>query len=425
MGIGASAGGLESLEQLFSALPGDTGLAFVVVQHLSPDFRSLMDELIARHSDMPVLIATDGMEVRANHIYLMPPRKEMIIRDRHLWLTDKEPHTFSLPIDAFFRSLAQDVAAQAVAIVLSGSGSDGSRGILDVKRAGGLVLAETPASAKFDGMPLAAVASGVVDHTHTPRDLARLLCGLAPLETSAETQILSEDPTMDAVLRLLRDNFGIDFSLYKVTTVGRRIQRRVELLRHRGLPEYVEQLMSDPEELNRLYQDLLIGVTQFFRDPQAFETLEREVIPKLLDQVKPEEEVRVWVAGCATGEEAYSLAMLLYEAFEARDRVKRMKILATDVHQRSLDYASAGIYGEEQLAHVSGERLERFFAKRSSGYQISQELRQLIVFARHNVTKDPPFTKMHVISCRNLLIYLQPQAQRAVLSLFHFGLAPS
>ena len=289
VGIGASAGGLESLEQLFSALPIDTGLAFVVVQHLSPNFRSLMDELIARHSDMPVIVAADGMPVQANCIYLMPPRKEMIIRDRCLWLTDKEPHTFSLPIDSFFRSLAQDAGPQAVAIVLSGSGSDGSRGIVEVKRAGGVVLAESPTTAKFDGMPLAAAASGVVDHSHSPRDLARLLCGLAPLETSAETQILNEDPSMDAVLRLLRDNFGIDFSLYKMTTVGRRIQRRLELLRLVGLPEYVEHLLVDSDELHKLYQDLLIGVTQFFRDPLAFETLEREVIPKVLDQVKPEE----------------------------------------------------------------------------------------------------------------------------------------
>ena len=423
VGIGASAGGLESLEQLFSALPEDTGMAFIVVQHLSPDFRSLMDELIARHSDMPVTIAEDGMRVEANHIYLMPPRKEMIIRDRCLWLADKEPHTFSLPIDAFFRSLAQDVAHQAVAVVLSGSGSDGSRGIVEVKRAGGLVLAETPASAKFDGMPLSAAASGVVDHTHTPGDLARLLCGLAPLEAvTAEAQALSDDPAMDAVLRLLRDNFGIDFSLYKMTTVGRRIQRRVEILRLAGLPEYVDQLRIDPDELNKLYQDLLIGVTQFFRDPDAFEALEQEVIPKLMDALKPEEELRVWIAGCATGEEAYSLAMLFHEAFQGRGRAVRLKILATDVHQRSLDYASAGIYGEEQLGHVSASRLERFFTKRSSGYQISQDLRSLIVFARHNVTKDPPFTKMHFISCRNMLIYLQPQAQRTVLSLFHFGL---
>jgi two-component system CheB/CheR fusion protein len=424
VGIGASAGGLESLERLFSTLPKDTGLAFVVVQHLSPDFRSLMDELIARHSDMPVVLAQDGMKVEANHIYLMPPRKEMMIRDRHLWLTDKEPHTFSLPIDSFFRSLAQDVGPQAVAIVLSGSGSDGSRGVIDVKRAGGLVLAESPTTAKFDGMPLATAATGAVDHTHSPQDLARLLCGLPPLETAIEEQLLSEDPAMDAVLRLLRDNFGIDFSLYKMTTVGRRIQRRVELLRLHGLPEYVEQLIVEPDELNKLYQDLLIGVTQFFRDPEAFETIERDVIPKLLEQVKPDDELRVWIAGCATGEEAYSLAMLFYEAFAERGCALRLKILATDVHQRSLDFAGVGIYGEDQLSRVSHERLEKFFTKRASGYQVSPELRQVIVFARHNVTKDPPFTRMHFISCRNMLIYLQPQAQRSVLSLFHFGLVP-
>ena len=295
VGIGASAGGLESLEQLFSALPADTGLAFVVVQHLSPDFRSLMDELIARHSEMPVLVAEDGMAVKANTIYLLPPRKEMIIRDRHLALTDKDPGAFTLPIDTFFRSLAQDVGDQAIAIVLSGSGSDGSRGVIEVKRAGGLVLAETAASAKFDGMPLAAAATGTVDHAHSPRDLARILCGLAPAAQPAESS-LSEDPALDAVLRLLRDHFGIDFSLYKTSTVGRRIQRRVDLLQLAGLREYIDHIRTDIDELNLLYQDLLIGVTQFFRDPEAFAILEHEVIPKLLDRVSPAEELRVWIA---------------------------------------------------------------------------------------------------------------------------------
>ncbi|MGE0869051.1 MAG: chemotaxis protein CheB [Kofleriaceae bacterium] len=422
VGIGASAGGLESLEQFFSALPINTGMAFIVVQHLSPDFRSLMDELIARHSEMPVTIASNGMPVEANRIYLMPPGKEMIIRDRHLVLTDKEPGAFSLPIDAFFRSLALDVGPKAVAIVLSGSGSDGSRGIVDVHRAGGLVLAESAASAKFDGMPLSAAASGIVAHIQRPSDLARLLCGLEALEVVTEAPALSEDPALDAVLRLLRDNFGIDFSLYKMTTVGRRIQRRVDLLHIQTLHDYVELLLEDPDELNKLYQDLLIGVTQFFRDPECFAFLEAEVIPKLIDSVRSDEEIRVWVAGCATGEEPYSLAMLLWEGLSRRSRPMRLKILATDVHQKSLDYASAGLYGDHQLAHVSPERLERFFTRRASGYQISQDLRQVLVFARHNVTKDAPFTKMHFISCRNLLIYLQPQVQRTVLSLFHFGL---
>ncbi|MEO7094943.1 MAG: CheR family methyltransferase, partial [Polyangiales bacterium] len=253
------------------------------------------------------------------------------------------------------------------------------------------------------------------------RDIGRVLCGLPPLNPiSPDLEALSEDPTMDTIFRMLRDQFGIDFSIYKTTTVGRRVQRRVDMLHFNNLADYAAQL--DADELNALYQDLLIGVTQFFRDPGAFDLLEREIIPALLEKVPPSEEIRVWVAGCATGEEAYSLAMLFWEALTARNRPIHLKILATDVHQQSLEHASAGIYGDEQLTHVSPERLARFFTRRSSGYQISQDLRQLIVFARHNLTKDAPFTKMHFISCRNMLIYLQAHAQRTVFSLFHFGL---
>lgn len=397
-------------------------MGFVVVQHLSPDFRSLMDELIARNTEMPVVVATNGMLVEPNRIHLMPAGKEMMIRERCLWLTDKELGTFSLPIDSFFRSLAADVGEQSVAVVLSGSGSDGSRGIVDVKRAGGMVLAEGATTAKFDGMPLAAANSGAVDHVAAPADLARVLCGLAPLEPTAAVQPLSDDPNMDAALRLLRDAFGIDFSQYKTSTVGRRIQRRVEILRLQDLPEYVDLLRNDAGELDRLYQDLLIGVTQFFRDPEAFQALETEVLPRIIESLKPNEELRVWCAGCATGEEPYSLAMLISEAFAKLDRAPRIKILATDVHQRSLDFASAGIYSEDRLSNVSPARLERYFTRRSAGLQVTQDLRQLIVFARHNVVKDAPFTKMHLITCRNMLIYLQPPAQRTVLSLFHFGL---
>jgi two-component system CheB/CheR fusion protein len=424
VGVGASAGGLESLEQLFSALPSDTGMAFVVIQHLSPDFRSLMDELIARHSDMPVKVVEDGTEVEANHIYLLPPRKEMIMRERRLMLTEK-PHGLSLPIDLFFRSLAQDAGPDAVAVVLSGSGSDGSRGVIDIKRAGGLVMCESPATAKFDGMPMSAQATGVVDHTASPRDIGRILVGLPPLDIipDEDAEPLSTEPAMDSLLRQLRDAFGIDFSLYKTTTVTRRIQRRIDLQRIPNVAQYVEQVKADPAELNALYQDLLIGVTQFFRDVEAFDLLERDIIPQLIDQVPPEQEIRVWCAGCGTGEEPYSIAMLFHEALKARNRAINLKIIATDVHPSSLEAASIGIYGEQQLANVSPARRERFFNRRATGYQISQDLRQLLVFARHNVTKDAPFTKMHLITCRNMLIYLQPQAQRTVLSLFHFGLA--
>ena len=425
VGIGASAGGLESLEGLFAALPADTGMAFVVVQHLSPDFKSLMDELIGRQSPMPVKIVEEGEPVLANHIYLIPPRKEMIVKGGHLLLTDK-PHGLSLPVDVFFRSLAHDAGADAVGVVLSGSGSDGSRGILDIKKSGGVVMIESPATAKFDGMPLSAQETGVVDHAASPRDIARILCGLPPLEMPdyLEEDALANEPAMDSLLRLLRDSFGIDFSLYKTTTVGRRIQRRVDLLRIPTVDAYVDQLREDPAELNALYQDLLIGVTQFFRDPEAFDMIERVVVPQILDEVPAEQEVRIWCAGCATGEEAYSLAMIFHEQLTARKRPINMKILATDVHPSSLELASLGLFGDHQLGNVSALRRDRYFSRRSTGYQISQDLRQLIVFARHNVTKDAPFTKMHFISCRNMMIYLQPQAQRTVLSLFHFGLAP-
>ncbi len=424
VGIGASAGGLESLEQLFGELPADTGMTFIVVQHLSPDFRSLMDELIARRSEMPVLLATDGLPVEPNHIYLMPPGKEMIIRERKLRLADRDPNQgLSLPIDHFFRSLALDVGPLAVAVVLSGSGTDGSRGIVEVKRAGGTVMAESAVSARFDGMPLSAIETGVVDHTRAPRDLARILRGLPPLEAADVPEPLSDNPATDELLRMLRDHCGIDFSLYKTTTVTRRIERRAGLLQVASLQAYADQVRADPDELDALYHDLLIGVTQFFRDPEAFTVLEREVIPQLLDQIPPDQEVRIWTAGCATGEEAYSVAMLFHEQMQARERPINLKLLATDVHATSLEVAAAGMYGEDQLAHVSRARLDRFFTRRAGGYQVSSDLRQLIIFARHNVTKDAPFTKMHFISCRNMLIYLQPPAQRTVMSLFHFGLS--
>jgi two-component system CheB/CheR fusion protein len=422
VGIGASAGGLESLEQLFAALPGDTTLAFVVVQHLSPDFKSMMDELIGRHTTMPVVVARDGLLVEAGHVYVLPPRKEMIISERTLRLTDKDANAFSRPIDQFFRSLAQDAGAQAVGVILSGSGSDGARGVVEIRDVGGLVFAETTATARFDGMPLAATGTGAVHHTNTPGDIARILCGLAPIDPLVDEPQPDDDPALAPIFRMLRDAFGIDFSLYKTSTVARRIQRRVNIVGARSTQAYLESLSGNADELDALYQDLLIGVTQFFRDPPAFELLAHDVMPKLLERVPPDQELRIWVAGCATGEEAYSIAMIIYEQLAARERPINVKILATDVHQQSLDHASAGIYGEAQLSNVEPHRLERFFVRRSSGYQIVPELRSLVVFARHNVTRDAPFTRMHLISCRNLLIYLQPATQRNVLSLFHFGL---
>ncbi len=427
VGIGASAGGLESLEQFFGAMPPDTGMAFVVVQHLSPDFKTLMAELLARYSDMAISLAVQGERVEPNHVYLLPPGKELEIHGGKLVLSAKEPRALPQPIDVFFRSLAADAGKRAVAVVLSGSGSDGSHGILAVKGAGGIVLAESPDTAHFDGMPTSAAATGVVDFVGAPHELASHLCGAvivprAPTEEDDQEQLDPNDP-LALVLGLLDQQFGIDFSRYKLTTVSRRLERRVAL---KGMPDmaaYLEELRANPVELGALYQDLLIGVTRFFRDPEAFGVIEETVIPEILSKVPASEQIRVWVAGCATGEEAYSIALLFHEQMARLGRPINLKVLATDMHRMSLDAASTGIYGRDQLAHVDPDRRSRYFVETNAGYQVSSDLRQLVVFAPHNVMKDAPFTRMHLITCRNLLIYLRPDAQRSVLSLFHFGLA--
>jgi two-component system CheB/CheR fusion protein len=426
VGIGASAGGLESLEQFFGAMPSDTGMAFIVVQHLSPDFKTLMAELLARYSDLPITLAVHGELVEPNHVYLLPPGKELEITAGKLALSAKEPRTLPQPIDVFFRSLAADAGPRAVAIVLSGSGSDGSHGIVAVKAAGGAVLAESTDTAHFDGMPASAAATGVVDFVGAPHELASHLCGAAIVPRAqaddAEQALEPHDP-LARVLSLLDQHFGIDFSRYKLTTVSRRLERRVSL---KGLPDmaaYLEELRSNPVEQSALYQDLLIGVTRFFRDPEAFASIEQTVIPEILSKVPASEQIRVWVAGCATGEEAYSIALLFHEHMSRVGRPINLKVLATDMHRTSLDAASTGIYGRDQLAHVDPDRRARYFVETNAGFQVSSDLRQLVVFAPHNVMKDAPFTRMHLITCRNLLIYLRPDVQRNVLSLFHFGLA--
>ena len=428
VGIGASAGGLESLEQFFDALPAVTGMAFVIVQHLSPDFKSVMDELLARHTKITIHRVTDGMQVEPDAIYLIPPRKEMIIAGGKLLLSDKDPtQGLTLPIDTFFRSLAQDAGSCGIGIILSGTGSDGSRGICDIHDSGGFVLAQDVDSAKFDGMPKSAVEAGVVGAVLRP-DLmpAAMLSYVQRPNADALAWLLPADSSLlegfDAIFQLLRKHYDIDFSYYKRTTVTRRVHRRLLMNQITQLDEYVERLRSDPNELDSLYKDLLIGVTKFFRDTEAFATLEKKVLPQLIARRRAEEELRCWVAGCATGEEAYSLAILLRESLQRHERAPNVKIFATDVHRESLNTASIGIYSEAALSEVSPERLERYFRRTGTGYQVTPELRQMIVFAPHNVVKDAPFTKIDLITCRNMLIYLEPTAQKKVLSLFHFAL---
>ncbi|WP_243438696.1 chemotaxis protein CheB [Fundidesulfovibrio soli] len=427
VGIGASAGGLEALESFFDHMPPDCGLAFVVVQHLSPDFISMMDEILARHTKLAVQIAENDMPLEANTVYLLPPKMVMVVSDGRLLLSERDPgQTLSLPIDIFFRSLAHDAGKNAVAVVLSGSGSDGSHGIKDIHTAGGLVLAQDVKTAKFDSMPASAIATGVVDQVLNPEAMPGAILRHVrhlPANTLTEPSKI-DDGEYAAIFRLLNKGYGIDFAYYKPATVSRRIQRRMTMGGFDTVADYAAHLEEDREALSLMYKDLLIGVTQFFRTPGAFDHLERVVIPTILANAAPEIGVRVWVAGCATGEEAYSVAMLFLERTSGMERPPSVKIFATDVHRESLDVASAGIYTEENMVNVSSMRRDRFFRQSNSHFQVTQELRQMIVFTQHDVVNSPPFTKIDLIVCRNLLIYLQPAVQKKVLALFHFALKP-
>jgi two-component system CheB/CheR fusion protein len=422
VGIGASAGGLDALERFFENVPRDSGAAFVVIQHLSPDFKSLLNEILARRTALPIQLVEDGMVAQADHIYLIPPKKEMIISAGRLLLSERaRDHDLSLPIDVFFKSLARDAGPRAVAVILSGGGSDGSRGVRAVHDAGGLVIVQDEESAQFDGMPRTARDVGVADWVLPPEQMPRVLTedGRAR-SSSGDGPSSGIQQGMSAVYRMLEEEFGLDFTHYKPSTVTRRIERRLQLSRVRDIDVYVKQLKQEREELDVLYRDLLIGVTRFFRNEEAFQLLEERVLPELLGREKGTP-LRVWVAGCATGEEVYSLAILLHE-LAPRFGDRQVKIFATDVHRGSLELATRGLYGEEAIANVTPDRLQRYFLRRGDSYQVVPDLRQMVVFAPHNVIKDAPFTRVDLISCRNLLIYLQPAAQQKALSFFHFAL---
>lgn len=427
VGVGASAGGLEALESFFREMPTDTGAAFVVVQHLSPDFKSHMQQLLARQTAIPALCVEDQMKVKPNCIYLIPPKKVMIISGGRLLLTDKDTNSLAHPIDQFFRSLANDCGKFAIGVVLSGTGSDGSRGIRDIHESGGLVIAQSEDSAKFDGMPLNAQETGVVDVVLPPSAMAaaitRYTRGSLSPDQLAEQELPQEAlEGVQRVFQLLRAEFNLDFSHYKPSTVARRVNRRVDLNGFSDLASYVNRLQEDRAELNELYKDLLIGVTRFFRDTEAFTRLEEQVIPEIIERSDPSEQIRVWVAGCATGEEAYSIAMLFHEQLTRAGRPLNFKMFATDVHRTSIHTAAQGVYSENALSEVSAERKTRYFRSQRENFVVVPELRQMIVFAPHNVISDAPFTQLDMVTCRNLLIYLQPTAQKKALSLFHFAL---
>ena len=428
VGVGASAGGLDALERMFSVMPVDTGMAFVIVQHLSPDFKSHMDKLLSRVTSIPVKVVTDGEIIQANTIYLLPTKKEMVVSNGKLLLTERASEkVLTHPIDQFLRSLAQDSGSRSAAVILSGTGSDGSRGVVEIDQQGGLTIAQDPRTCSFDAMPTNACDTGRVRLVLAPEEIGAALKGFhehgLPVTRSDQlheaTEIESEG--LARVFQLLQRAHKIDFSLYKSGTVGRRVQRRIEHTNRKNLEEYVELLQEDSNELDELYKDLLIGVTKFFRDREAFQLVNQSIIPELIENSK-NGVIRIWVCACATGEEAYSLAILLSEAIEQSGKSIEFKIFATDAHKRSLQFAATAIYPKSSLDQVSAELRDKYFVARDDGYMVTSDLRRTIVFAPHNVLTDPPFTQMNMVSCRNMLIYLQPPAQRKTLSLFHFAL---
>ncbi len=428
--IGASAGGLAALEEFFDHMPSDSGLAFVVIQHLSPDFKSLMDDLLARHTRMAIHRVTSGITLEANAIYLIPPKNHMTVSDGKLYLEKLgQGHHPDLPIDVFFRSLAADAGSRAIAVVLSGTGSDGSRGIRDIHEKRGLILVQSIDSAQFDGMPRSAFATGLCDLMLAPEAMPEVIMKYASVSDEERTQVirdflvLDEDGEYQQIFAVLRSQFNLDFSKYKPPTVDRRIRRRMDFLKLSDVNSYAAHLARDMEELDALYRDLLIGVTEFFRDPKTFRGLQEKIAEDFFEGRRSDEEIRLWSAGCATGEEAYSLAITVAELADQYEFKGNITIFATDVHRTSLETASQGIYDKNCLKNVSEERLKRYFVARGDDrYQVIQEIRKMIVFAPHNLIDDPPFTRMDLICCRNLLIYLQAEIQGKVLALFHFAL---
>jgi two-component system, chemotaxis family, CheB/CheR fusion protein len=431
-GVGASAGGLEAFRELLLELPENPGFALVLVQHLAAAYESILPEILAGMSRLPVHQVTEGMAIEANHIYVIPPNAEMEITDGHFHLSPRIQGVLHMPIDRFFRSLARHAQGDAVAVVLSGMPSDGAMGVREIKGFGGIVLAQEPTSARHDGMPRAAIATGVVDLVLRPAEIAAELVHIAghPLRRQVVSRHQGDElPVGDAdlaqVYKLLRGVTGVDFTHYKTPTIKRRLQRRMVLHKLVHFPDYLRLLSEDPDEVKKLYQDLLIHVTRFFRDADSFQMLTERVYPQLVQNRAPDLPIRVWVAGCSTGEEAYSIAISMLEFLAQQSARTTLQIFATDISEPAVEHARSGFYPENIEADVSPERLRRFFTKIDGGYRIAQSVRELCVFARQDITRDPPFSKLDLIVCRNVLIYLGPNLQKRLMAVFHYALKPA
>jgi two-component system, chemotaxis family, CheB/CheR fusion protein len=430
VGIGASAGGQAAFEKFFTHMPADSGLVFVVVQHLDPTHKSILVELLQRYTPMPVFQVQDGMSAEPSCVYVIPPNWDLAVLHGTFHLMERElPHGLRLPIDYFFRSLAQDQAERAIAIILSGTGSDGTLGLQAIKGEGGLVIIQDPASAEYGGMPQSAIDTGLVDYVLPPEQMPEQLLAYLkhPYSQTSEMKFPEDIHAIDwlqKIFILLRQQIGHDFSLYKQKTVARRIERRMALQQLERVEDYYHYLQHNSAEADTLFKELLIGVTNFFRDPAAFTALQKEIIPRLFEQRQPGDPIRVWLPGCATGEEAYSIAILLREQMDALKGEFKVQLFASDIDAAAIEKARLGRYPLSIVADVSPERLQHFFIQGEESYQVGESIRSMVVFAVQSVIKDPPISKVDLISCRNLLIYLEPVSQKKVIQIFHYALNP-
>ncbi len=432
VGIGASAGGLAAFSELLNHLPADTGMAFVLVQHLAPAETSLLGELLARTTPIPVKTAENGISVQANHAYVIPPNTQMTISQGRLELAEcdqSQPRVKT--IDLFFQSLAADQQNQGIAVILSGSNNDGAQGIQAVRAAGGITFAQTPSTAEFPNMPQASISTGQVDCVLPPAKIAEELVKIShhpyllqPRGAQGDDSALQGN-NLSIVFRLLQKQTGVDFANYKPTTFQRRMQRRMALHKLPDLAEYVQYLQETPSEIQALCQDVLITVTRFFRDIDSYDVLTERVFPTLLQQPSAAASIRIWVPGCATGEEVYSLAMCLLECLSSLVISPTIQIFGTDISEQAIEEARLGKYPENRMEGVSPERRRRFFTEDKDGYQLNKSVRELCVFARQDLSSDPPFSELDLVSCRNVLIYFQPSLQRRILSIFHYSLKPT
>ncbi|WP_121810302.1 CheR family methyltransferase [Mucilaginibacter kameinonensis] len=431
--IGGSAGSFSAYEKFFAHMPADSGMAIVLIMHLDPLHKSQLSEVMQRYTVIPVVEAIDGLTIEPDHIYIIPSNKDMGIHNgRLLLLAASKPEGIRQPIDYFFQSLANDQWGRSVAVVLSGMGADGETGLRMIKENLGMTIAQDPGTADYDSMPLAAIGTNLVDYVLAPEEMPSkiiqylnhpVIAGEADDDSKTS---LKNNNAIQKILMLLRSHTGNDFALYKKSTITRRIERRIAYYQFTDYTQYAGYLKDNPEEIDNLFNELLIGVTKFFRDANAFESL-KQWLNELIRQKKDDESIRVWIAGCSTGEEAYSVAILLLECLNAVKRkiVPKIQVYATDLDPAALEHARLGVYHENIVAEISPERLRKFFTREEDRYRVKKELRDLIVFAQQNLIKDPPFIKLDLLCCRNMLIYFTPELQKKIIPLFHYALKPN